>query len=143
MIRSFDKDPAVQAQLEKLGVWRDAAANGTRWSWLEIEKATAIRMDLRGKGLVRRVLRHRQYLPIHGQGIEFADATSANAVLDSRASRVRSAVKRAHTTGEELIEQFLPKMGAEEQRKILQRTAMFAALRLSVKSAPAPKILKS
>jgi hypothetical protein len=42
---SFEKDPIVQAQLEKLSEWQARAADGSRWTWAELEKATGVKLD--------------------------------------------------------------------------------------------------
>ena len=106
---------------------------GADLSYLAIEHGSGVRMDIRGKQLMRGAL-HRmrlEYSCQRGYGVVLADSALAMPILSTKLTRIDSAVKRGHRSQKNLQEQFFESLSAGEQKKILFAGAVFGAIRVA------------
>lgn len=115
--------------------------DGVKVGWVDIEKATGIRMNESGRAVLRRVFRKlsRHYISVPGFGIETASARNARDVHLSRVVRLKNAVDATQTTSEQLLGRFGPAMNAEDRRALEHTTATLSTLSLVKSLAAKPK----
>ena len=98
----------------------------------DIEQATHVAMDLKGKHLLRSALwaLDLEYLCQRGRGIELAGAQSAVQILETRFVRIDSSVKRAEVSHTRL-ETFVPALSAQDKKTMAFIASTFGAIRLA------------
>lgn len=106
---------------------------GASLSYSAIEHQTRIRMDARGKQLLRAALRRRniEYTSRRNYGIVLADAEWVAPILSTKIMRIDRAVKRGDRTQRNLQEQFFESLGLDEQKQVLFAGAVFGAIRIA------------
>ena len=106
---------------------------GAELSYLAIENGSGVKMNVRGKGLMRRAL-HRmrlEYSCARGYGIVLADTDMVMPILSTKITRIDRAVKRGDRSQKNLQEQFFNSLGPDQQRQILFAGAVFGAIRVA------------
>lgn len=106
---------------------------GADLSYLGIEHGSKVKMDIRGKGLLRSAL-HRmriEYTCKRGYGIVLADSALVMPILSTKITRIDRAVKRGDRSQKNLQQQFFASLLPEEQRQVLFAGAVFGAIRIA------------
>jgi hypothetical protein len=107
--------------------------NGAVLDYLDIQAKTSVFMDAKGKGTVRRALKHlrREYSSVRGFGIKLASSESVIPIISGRIRRIDKAVRRADKSQKLLQEQFFQSLSEVDQQKVLFAGAIFGAIRLA------------
>jgi hypothetical protein len=106
---------------------------GANLSYLQIENETGVKMDMQGKGYLRRCLKRLklEYSCRSGYGVQLANAETVMPILSTRICQIDHAVKRGNRTQKLLQEQFYDLLTAEDQRAVLLAGAVFGLFRLA------------
>uniref|UniRef100_A0A6M3L492 Uncharacterized protein n=1 Tax=viral metagenome TaxID=1070528 RepID=A0A6M3L492_9ZZZZ len=120
----------------KLQQYITTQEDGTELSYLEIEQATGIDMNERGKQILRRGIKRarREYSTIRGYGIKLACPETTLPILSGKIIKIDRCVKRAEKTHHTLQEQFFSQLSPEEQKQILFAGAVFGAIRIAAEN---------
>lgn len=107
------------------------APDGAEITWGDIAKGSGIRMDVRGKELVRHVLRklHRPYESIRGQGLRLSCANTALTIVRDRFVRIDNRVREADRTQRDLTARHLHQMDEGGKSRLLMVASFFGAIR--------------
>jgi hypothetical protein len=118
-----------------------SVGDGVKLGWVDIEKASGVRMDVNGQALVRRVMSRlsRHYLAMPGFGIETSSARNAVDIATSKFVRVKNAVESAKDTGERLLGRHGDEMKASDRQLLEAKGATLATLDLVRSLAAKPK----
>lgn len=110
--------------------------DGTLVSYEDIEKATGVIMDSRGKQYLRSAIYSlkREYACIRGWGIEFASATNADKLVGNRLIKIDRAVDRGSKTTR-IVMKFLNDMTPDTQKRVLLAGSVFGAIKASAQLA--------
>jgi hypothetical protein len=109
-----------------------AASDGKRMSYVEIEQASGVRMDQRGKGIFRSAAKrsNRPYLTIPGLGVEFSSADNAIEIARDKLVRVRHSVSRFQKTASILADKHLDEMRPADKSALILMQSQKATLDL-------------
>ena len=127
-------EPNEQRRLDrlKLAKYIEDAQPGSRCGYLDIQRATGVEMNARGKSLFRLEVERagRRTLLIRDFGYEFISPSTGveRAMVDVKG--VARKISRAQTTVEIIATQFLDKMSPADQTKIRTLQASRATLEL-------------
>lgn len=105
-------------------------------SYLEIEHATGISMDKKGKGYLRNAARYSgvEYSAIPKYGIEIAGPTNGNQIIGGRLARIDAATRRAETATKNISRRYRKDMTQDDQRTVIMLGSIFGAIRASAES---------
>jgi hypothetical protein len=140
----FVPNPQRQADIDTITAWMLPLPDGQRTSWLEIEQQTGVKMDDRGRKLVRHVARklNRVYRAIPGYGFELSSAGNALDIAHVRNVRVRNEVDRASSTITNLLSRHGEQMTQDARNRLLQCDSFYRTLQLSASLAKPVPVLK-
>lgn len=128
----FKSNEETALELARLREFFEAQPDHAMCSWLEIERATSVVMDARGRRLATRVLRRRGYEIVSGLGVRLASSANAAAIVEGKVRRIGgalSAAKKSH----ESMSRFTPQMSEGDRQRMIARGAFFGALDLVVR----------
>jgi len=120
----------------KIVNYLEGIAHGETLSYDQIEKATGVKMDTKGRSYLRTAIKKlkREYSCIVGKGIELASAKSATNILVGRVVKIDNAVKRAEKTQTILVNNFYDQLQPIEQKQALFLGAVFGAIRVAAQN---------
>lgn len=135
-------EPNVQRRedLRKLAEFVATLADGRRVSYVEFEQATAVKMDLRGRALLRLACKRskRPYLSLLGHGVELSSPQNGMEIVDKCGCRVVSALTAAREVTELVSGRHAGEMTQEDRNRLSHRSAVFATVELSTSLAKKP-----
>lgn len=99
--------------------FENAPADG-RIEWREIANHTDVKMDYRGKQLVRSALRSlgRDYHAIRGVGLQLEGKDTALAIVNTKGCRVYNGVKRLGQSSERLFGRWAPQLSQHDRERL-------------------------
>lgn len=105
---------------------------GESRTYVDIEVATGVRMDVVGRNRLRTAKKraNREYTVIRAVGIEMSSPTNGRAIVVERCVRVDNAVKRADKTAGIICAQHGAEMEPNERRQVEMIAATFGAIRV-------------
>lgn len=100
--------------------------DGANVDYHDIEKSTGIKMNNRGKGLMRSALNglKREYYCRKGEGIVLDSPDNAMVITSARGSRISSSIKKANKTSKNMLVKHYEKMNETDR----ERLSAFASL---------------
>jgi hypothetical protein len=100
----------------------------------DIEKHTKVKMDTRGKQLMRSALRslHVEYRAERGQGIEIEGVKNAMHIVTGRVKRVSKAITRADKTTAHMTK-YLDQLPPPDRDRLLATASVFGAVKTLAK----------
>lgn len=103
---------------------------GATLAWLDVERATGIVMDHRGRALVRQALRalHRPCETLRGLGIRLSSNGSALIILGGGIRAIHNVTKRVHRTYVDLSQRHLSALPEEEKTRFILTGSILGAL---------------
>ena len=109
---------------------------GTVLSYKEIQGATGVTMDAKGKSYLRSALRKLkiEYECTFGESITLASPKNATKIVFHRLKKVDSSVRRAEKTHGNITSNFYGQLNEHEQKRLAFIGSAFGAIRLAVKS---------
>lgn len=115
-LKRFEPSP----EMEALRGWLADAPEGAYVTYVEAEKATGVRMDTRGKQLLRSALRSldREYRVERGVGIELDSPENTLPIITRRFRAVSNSSKRAAKTTRILYDRHHEKLPEEDRHKV-------------------------
>ena len=115
---------------------------GAYITYQAIEAGTGVRMDLRGKSLMRSALRKlkTEYRSDRGIGIELASGKTAMGVITGKTRRISSSIKRANKCSNRLTK-FIDNMPETDRARFIATSSLLGAVQAV--SAGLTKIYKS
>jgi hypothetical protein len=139
----FEKSEQRQRDLEAIKNVVGDAKDGARFSWLELEQATGVKMDDRGKALLRQQLDriNRPYLSLHGDGIELSCPTNAEEIVGRHTLRLKNAFTSAKETTDVVMVRHGKELASDVLARLTHKQAMFATLDLTAELAKTTKKL--
>lgn len=89
-------------------------------SWDEIGSKSSVKMDIRGKELVRSALRSLdlEYLPIRGWGIRIEGVDSAMAIVGGRGKRTYNQVRKLSKSSKHHFDEYAPHLPQAERERL-------------------------
>lgn len=129
----------ITEEVTKLKEFLETAAverPDTQISYLEIEDATGIPMDLKGKGYLRNAAKYCgvEYSAVPKYGIEIAGPNNGTQIIGGRLARIDAATRRAETATKNISKRYLHDMDDESQKTILFLGSVFGAIRSSAEA---------
>lgn len=126
----------ITEEVTKLKEFLETAAAerpDTQISYLEIEDATGITMDLKGKGYLRNAAKYCgvEYSAVPKYGIEIAGPNNGTQIIGGRLARIDAATRRAETATKNISKRYLHDMDDESQKTIIFLGSVFGAIRAS------------
>ena len=105
-------------------------------TYMQIEKETGVKMDLKGKSYLRTACKklNRIYSPNHGVGFKLADKDDTMSHVVHGLKGIHNKVKNVRKTTNTLIANFYNELQPAEQKNILYVGACFGAIEASYKS---------
>lgn len=102
-------------------------------SYLEIEHATGVIMDSKGKSYLRNAAKYSgvEYTAIPKYGIEIAGPNNGTQIIGGRLARIDAATRRAETATKNISNRHLSAMSPDDQKTILFLGSVFGAIRAS------------
>lgn len=134
-------------EMLKLKAFFEQIPRGTYVSYTEIQSKTGIKMNDRGKQLMRSALRslHYEYNCNIGNGIELESEKNCMAIVTGRMRRVSSGLKRADKTTMRMTERYLDELPPEHKNRLLATASLFGAIKAMAKGLSAiykaPKLI--
>jgi len=112
---------------------------GSTLTWFDISRATGVKMDYRGKQVLRRVLdkEHMLYDAKYGKGIQIGSHENAMKIVGTRMVKIDNSVRRGENTAAIVKDSFFAKLNGDEKKKVIFFGSIFAAIRLSADQAKA------
>lgn len=135
MAQRFISTPENKHDMMVLQSYFENKPDAEEFTWLRIEADTRIKMDNRGKQLVRAALRKRPYESIRGVGVRLSSAEAVPRMLLGKMRRIDGAVKRADSTQQKLQILHLEQMSARAQQGMLMMASFFGAIRSIARDA--------
>lgn len=126
----------ITQEVSKLKEFLETAASArpdAQISYLEIEDATGIPMDKKGKGYLRNAAKYCgvEYSAVPKYGIEIAGPNNGNQIIGGRLARIDSATRRAEMATKNISKRYIKDMSEEDQKTILFLGSVFGAIRAS------------
>lgn len=133
----FDPNEQRRADLKRLRAFVDTLGDGARVSYVEIEQATGVKMDDRGRKLMQLTLKRARRPPVTlpGHGYEMSSPANALEIVGAKSRRLVGALKIAQETTEHVAGRHLEEMSQEHRGKLQHHQAVFATLSLSASLA--------
>ena len=99
-------------------------------TYADIEKATGVKMTLRGKNHMRSALRHlkREYRSDKGVGIELEGAKNCMELVTGRVKRASNGLKRATKTTNLMQARYLEELPPDDRNRLLATASLFGAV---------------
>jgi len=103
----------------------------TKISYLEIEDATGVPMDNKGRGYLRNAARYCgvEYSAVPKYGIEIAGPNNGTEIIGGRLARIDAATRRAEIATKNISKRHLAAMSNEDQKAIVFLGSVFGAIR--------------
>lgn len=126
----------ITEEVTKLKEFLETAATerpDTQISYLEIEDATGIPMDQKGKGYLRNAAKYCgvEYSAVPKYGIEIAGPNNGTQIIGGRLARIDAATRRAETATKNIQKRYIKDMDEESQKTIIFLGSVFGAIRAS------------
>jgi hypothetical protein len=121
-MKSFRTNPQNAIDADAIAALLDATADGATLSWLEIEQKTGVKMNYRGKDLVRRVIRRadRAHASIPGSGIRLSCPESSVEIVENAVHRIVGAMGTASRTTRVVLDRHGKDMSDEDRQKLIR-----------------------
>lgn len=105
-------------------------------SYMDIEDATGIPMDMKGKGYLRNAAKYSgvEYSAVPKYGIEIAGPNNGNQIIGGRLARIDAATRRAETATKNISRRFLRDMSEDDQKTVILLGSIFGAIRANADS---------
>lgn len=109
--------------------------DGAYLTYKQLEAESKVKMDARGKALMRSAMRSlgRYYRPSNGDGIELEAARNTMAIVTSRVRRVDSSLRRATKTSQSLYERHAESLPVEDRQRLGMVVSLFGAIKAMAK----------
>jgi hypothetical protein len=109
--------------------------NGAYLTYKNIEKQTEIKMDSRGRQLMRSALHSlkREYNCDIGKGIEIEASHNCMSIVTGRVRKVSGTLKRADKTASRMAGRYLDDMPPEDRNRLLATASLFGAIKAMAK----------
>lgn len=126
----------ITEQVVKLKEFLENAAverPDTKISYLEIESATGIPMDKKGKGYLRNAAQYCgvEYSAVPKYGIEIAGPNNGTQIIGGRLGRIDAATRRAEKATKNISQRYIKDMDHDSQKTIIFLGSVFGAIRAS------------
>lgn len=115
-MNTTDKFQPSKQRLVLIAYFTDALPSDLYFAYNRIEADTGIKMDNKGKGLLRNVLTKnlkRHFRTSRAQGIELDSPANAEQIVAGSTNRVASSVKRAYKTTNSMVTTHGENLGRE------------------------------
>jgi len=121
--------------------WLKLCEPDKQYSYNEIEEATSVIMDKKGKALLRAAAKQEsiEYESIRGVGISIGGPLTGVGLMRGRFQAVTSKINIAERSYRNIAQRHLADMQPEEQKKITFIGATFAAMRSASLMLSAPQ----
>lgn len=102
----------------------------------QLAEVSGVKMDGRGKALMRSALRglKRYYRSDHGKGIELACPGNTMPIVSCKAGRVSSAIKTARKVSTSLYESYVSKLDPKDRERLGLYVSVLAAVEATSKA---------
>ena len=130
---------AISEEVQKLKEFLETAAKerpDTNVSYLEIEEATGVTMDTKGKERLRRAATYTgvEYDTVYDYGITIAGPNSGINIIGGRLARIDSATRRAEKATNNISKRYFNHMNDNDRRAVLFLGSVFGAIRANAES---------
>jgi len=121
-------EPSIE--MIKLKGFLSDVPNDASVLYSDIEKATGVRMDLRGKALMRSALNglRREYRSDRGVGIQLEGSGNCMNLVTTKAVRVGSALKRANKTTIRMVDRYVEELPPPDKSRLIATASLFGAI---------------
>ena len=122
-MKPFETTAERQQQIEKLAEYIGKQPDGAELRWLQVEHETDIKMDPKGRDLVRYVVRKRlkrEYDTDIGTGIVLSSPQNGLGIVLRACERIGGAIKGAAKKHRRVADRHLPEMSTADQQQMLQ-----------------------
>ena len=124
-----------QERARKVREFLEPQSNGARLSWLEIEQATGVSMNIAsdGRDLVREGLDRlrRTYIKVQGLGIELSSKENATQIGDEASERVAEQMRLSQRKIDRTLARHEGELSAGEKAKLARQSAVLGTYRLA------------
>ena len=133
----FKSSPDGQQKRAALQSFLERAEDGALLKWKDIEAHTKVKMDSRGRDMVRSVLDSlkRPCDSVWGVGVQLSSADTALVIMGKRFVAIDNSVKKADKTQHELATRHLSAMTDAARNRMLMLGSFFGAIRSIAESA--------
>ena len=109
--------------------------SGAYVTYSDIETKTNIKMDTRGKSILRSALRSmkREYRCNRGEGVELESQHNAMHLVTNRVKRVSNSLKKADKTTTRMAERYLDSLKKDDRDRLLMTASLFGAIKAMAK----------
>ena len=106
------------------------AEDGSYWKYEDIERATDVVMDNKGKERMRSALNHlkQDYRVERAEGIELAGVKNVMHITTNKTERVRSAIKNADKTSGRLFVKFYDQLPDPDRQRMAAVASLLGAV---------------
>ena len=124
-----------QERARKVREFLEPQPNGARLSWLEIEQATGVSMNIAsdGRDLVREGLDRlrRTYIKVQGLGIELSSKENATQIGDEASERVAEQMRLSQRKIDRTLARHEGELSAGGKAKLARQSAVLGTYRLA------------
>jgi len=108
---------------------------GSHITYAEIESKTGVKMDIRGKTILRSAARSLklEYRADRGVGVEIESEKNAMHIVTGRVKRVSSSLKRADKTASRMTERYVEQLPKDDRDRLLATASLFGAIKAMAK----------
>ena len=109
--------------------------SGAYLTYFDIEQKTNIKMDSRGKSILRSALRSvkREYRCNRSEGIELESPHNAMHLVTNRVKRVSNSLKKADKTTSRMAERYIDSLKKDDLERLLMTASLFGAIKTMAK----------
>ena len=130
---------AISEEVQKLKEFLETAAKerpDTNVSYLEIEEATGVTMNAKGKERLRRAATYTgvEYDTVYDYGITVAGPNTGLNIIGGRLARIDSATRRAEKATKNISKRYFHNMNDGDKKTVLFLGSLFGAIRASADS---------
>ena len=131
-MKRFEPNEQRREDIKSIAPVIEKAPDGARMSWVEVESASGVKMDPRGRGLFRHCADklNRPYLTLPGLGVEFSSSGNAIEIAKARVTRVRHSIGRLQETTELLVDKHAAQMSTKDKATLIAIRSQKATLDL-------------
>jgi hypothetical protein len=127
----FQSDPKNASDRAVLSIFLGEAADGAFILWLEIEQATGVKMNTRGKRMVVDVIRrtlNREVAVTRGTGITLSSKDSAVEHARAAVAKIIGATTRAFGVTRRLVDRHAEAMEQKDKERLISTRGMLGAV---------------